>query len=47
MLTMDMLVLDCLIFEVPGANCDCLDDFKLCQDNMVYVDAQVLGSMCK
>ena len=28
-------------------NCDCLADLKLCQDDMLYADVQVLGSMCK
>ena len=44
---MDMLVFHRLMFEVLGANCECLTDLKLCQDDMVYVDVQVLGNMCK
>ena len=47
MLTMDMLVFHCLMFEVPGANYDYLADLKLCQDDMFYVNVQIMGSVCK
>ena len=36
-------LLDVLRFLLT--NCDCLVDLKLCQDDVLYADVQVLGNM--